>query len=76
MIIFEIPHDGVISIETYSAGTHNHAPQNCGFVYIDLSRIVYARDYSDIVGLVRVDTGVDFLIKKEWFVKLIEIYIK
>ena len=70
MKIFKVPHEGVISIEACSGGQQTHVPQNYGYVNIDVERIIYYRDYSELLGLIRVSTGVDIILNREWYDKI------
>ena len=68
--VFAIPHEGVEALESGAYG--NHVAQDFGFVYIEIDKVVYSRDYNEQMGLIRMQTGVDFMIKRKWFDKYIE----
>jgi hypothetical protein len=65
--IFIIPHDGVEAIETMVNGISTHVTQDFGNVYIELKNDVYFRDYNELLGLIRMSTGVDVIVKRKWF---------
>ena len=73
MNIFKVPYDGVISIEACSGGFQTYVPQEYGFFNLDINRIIYYRDQNEHSGLIRVDSGVDIVLNREWYGKLINV---
>jgi hypothetical protein len=67
MKILKVPSQGIISIESCSGGITSYVPITYGSVNIDVDHIVYYRDCNENSGMIRVSTGVDIVLSKEWY---------
>ena len=70
--IYKFPHDAVQTIEQMNNSIGKVVEQTTGFVYIDVNKISYFRDYNDDCGLIHFIDGVDMMINKEWFNKFVK----
>lgn len=70
MKTMKIPSSAIIDLSTDAP--ISHATHDTGDVIVFLDKISYMRNTYNNAGLLRMVTGVDITVKKEWYDKVVE----